>query len=89
MLFRIYTGHKYLHIFPDDLIFPWEPEDLQHTHVALRDMPESLTLPRDKDAGRAVRGIGAKVLHRSHLVLVRVEVIEAVPQTADRQLLSF
>ena len=89
VLLRIYFGHQYLDILADDLVLPREPEHLEHTHVALCDLPESLTLTRYKHAWGAVRGVRTEVLHRAYLILVRVEVIESVAYSADCHLFSF
>jgi hypothetical protein len=78
MLLSIYFRHQYLDILADDLVLPREPEHLEHTHVALCDLPESLTLPRYKHTRGAVRGVRTEVLHRTYLILVGVEVIESV-----------
>lgn len=78
MLLSIHFGHQYLNILADDLVLPWEPKHLQHTHVALCDLPESLALPRYKHTRGAIGGIRTEVLHRAYLILVRVEVVESV-----------
>jgi hypothetical protein len=89
VLLRIYFGHQYLDILADDLVLPREPEHLEHTHVALCDLSESLTLPRYKHARGAVRGVRTEVLHRTYLILVRVEVVESVAYSADCHLFRF
>jgi hypothetical protein len=89
MLLSIYFGHQYLDILANDLVLPREPEHLQHTHVALCDLPESLTLTRYKHAWGAVRGVRTEVLHRTYLILVGFEVIESVAYSADCHLFSF